>query len=599
MLLMSDSPNRQQLPFFDLAQEFVQPFNTIQEHRRVQLVMVLDCCRQSPEDKTFKHRGPGDQDRWMDRQTWLAERSENWHDWYIAFSCDPGRSAGDTPAGGLLMQQLVPLLHYKQPIHNVLFEAASRVRSAQRPWTLCRPPKSGDAPPKLGYMDKGWPPPPVALDGSAISESADEGADTTAPITVLLVGETGVGKSELGNSLVQCSTFKVGGGLNSATSGAAHQETMFNGKSWRVIDTVGFLDTEDDAPTTVERFVHFADLAPEGIDVILFVYRWQRFGRRHLKLLDTFTEVLGEGALDHTLVVFTHVGEQVPETDFQRFCDGDFLAECQANKHVQDMLQKVKGALAAEKRTQEERDFVRERILAAAESLVASGLPRYTNAALCEAKQRRDEIREIVGLLRGKRRDGLEEQLERVYSGGLTSSELLKQARAERLAQDEEVRKATSPHTVPCPDQVSDAGRQEPQERAAVRQVFDAFQSVGQHYVRDPELSSGARMFLGVFNGLTSAMRNEFQREDDRDGTEKGRGREEAQKQEVQATPGQKQRPEMEDPVIQEALSSLLSVGYKRENAALALEEARKEIPGADAQVLTNRALDILDAWSK
>ena len=148
--------------------------------------------------------------------------------------------------------------------------------------------------------------------------------------TVVLVGATGSGKSSVGNALAgNVSAFGVSSGLSSATAAPAHAD--FASKSrvapteaeadshpppppltvTRVIDTVGLHDTTLSAAAAMRRFGAFADLVPPhgagggGVDLFLFVLPFARFCSACEAALNAFVACCGEGALEHTVLVFT------------------------------------------------------------------------------------------------------------------------------------------------------------------------------------------------------------------------------------------------------------------------------------------------------
>merc|ERR1740138_793042 len=64
-----------------------------------------------------------------------------------------------------------------------------------------------------------------------------------APSAVVLLGPTGAGKSETGNTLLGDRRFKVSAGLESETLMPQAETVSFNGRDWQVVDTPGYFDT--------------------------------------------------------------------------------------------------------------------------------------------------------------------------------------------------------------------------------------------------------------------------------------------------------------------------------------------------------------------
>ena len=137
---------------------------------------------------------------------------------------------------------------------------------------------------------------------------------------IVLVGVTGGGKSSVGCVLARDdAAFGISAGLSSATAAAAHVDyasivRLVDGTGnteerrhvTRIIDTVGLHDTSLPAATAISNFASFEDLVPlAGTDLFLFVMPYGRFSAASEAALDAFLACCGDGALEHTVIVFT------------------------------------------------------------------------------------------------------------------------------------------------------------------------------------------------------------------------------------------------------------------------------------------------------
>ncbi|CAE7035494.1 Gimap6, partial [Symbiodinium sp. CCMP2456] len=257
LLLASDAPRKEDVseaeavPAIDIEEQLIAPINKIQldGERWLRVILVFDCCL-SPFHGALH-------DTWTSRGPSACPPSV--HDFYFLFACDPGLEAAERPNGGALMKELMPRLRQQLPIEQIFNEVGaelarksqgSRLRMSQRPWTMYR----------------------LSETGLVLAE----------PIVILLVGETGSGKSTLGNALLGKTSFKVSRSMVSETPGLQHADAKVGNQTLRVYDTQGFGDNRD-GQVVGELFP-----ASGGVDAILFVMRFGRFTQHDLELLAQF-----------------------------------------------------------------------------------------------------------------------------------------------------------------------------------------------------------------------------------------------------------------------------------------------------------------------
>ena len=130
---------------------------------------------------------------------------------------------------------------------------------------------------------------------------------------LLFIGETGVGKSTLCNTIIGSKEFKVSSGTESCTQEVRVKEDFFMGEETKpitIIDTVGFDDASkesDDTETTALIRKLKNDLSHINLFVIVLDGNNPRIDKSQKDMLSLFAVVFGEAFWKHVLVVFTKV----------------------------------------------------------------------------------------------------------------------------------------------------------------------------------------------------------------------------------------------------------------------------------------------------
>ena len=124
-----------------------------------------------------------------------------------------------------------------------------------------------------------------------------------------MIGHTGAGKGQLGNSILQNEFFKVGHTFKSETPIKTDGFGTLNNLELRIIDTCGFSYTEDkdhkdDWKKIADLFVN-----DKSIDGILFVFNFKetRKGQQYKDLIQKLKDIFGTEILKQRLkIVFTN-----------------------------------------------------------------------------------------------------------------------------------------------------------------------------------------------------------------------------------------------------------------------------------------------------
>ena len=142
-------------------------------------------------------------------------------------------------------------------------------------------------------------------------------------LKLVLIGETGVGKSQLGNFILRKEYFKVGNSENSVTKSINEKTAYIESLNINVtiVDTQGFNDRESNDNKIMDILVSkFKE--DKSIDGIILVYSWakSRVSKKDIELIDKLKKIFGEDILKQRLkVIYTHrtTGEEFEDEKFK------------------------------------------------------------------------------------------------------------------------------------------------------------------------------------------------------------------------------------------------------------------------------------------
>lgn len=252
-----------------------------------------------------------------------------------------------------------------------------------------------------------------------------------------MVGPTGQGKSTLGNVLTSGVQFKTSDDFDSETLDCAHADFSFDTRPHRAIDTIGFLDTRMDASENMDKFACFADRAPAGIDAFVFVLKKGRFTEQSLGQIKAFQSVAGESAMKHTILVFTHCGDETNDALRSR-------CESSTNQHLKDAVNSCASILGVDSLATHRCEDDRISILNSIKDLIRSNHGvKYDNATLNEARQRRMALLDKIQGLSAERRDAMSDKIDALFNGRLTFDQVSK-AVDDAVEHEEAERKAAA-----------------------------------------------------------------------------------------------------------------------------------------------------------
>lgn len=215
-------------------------------------------------------------------------------------------------------------------------------------------------------------------------------------VQVVVMGNTGVGKSTLGNTLLGTCFFEESDDVVSETEKCQSCERLNHSPPLRVVDTVGFLDSRLSPEEQSLRTEKFADFVPDGVDVFLLVLRQGRFTAYEEDQFTYFVDMVGESALRHTIVVFSFCSSGPLKQE------ADPLAWCRAssNDHLAQVAKQIQGIVCVDNSALSNRQEGSRKVLHEIQRLVDRNKQvRYSNTALLDARKRRQKLYSMIGQL--------------------------------------------------------------------------------------------------------------------------------------------------------------------------------------------------------
>jgi len=160
---------------------------------------------------------------------------------------------------------------------------------------------------------------------------------------ILLIGRTGSGKSTLANVLINKGdnfeeVFKESAGSISETKNFKTEEAEIDGKTYRVIDTVGFGDTTLEVTKIPPVFKEMDKHTSEGVDYVFFTFKG-KFTSEDIKTFEYLKEIFfDEEVVNYTALIRTNFKDFRKEDK----CEEDREKLKSENKAIAEIVNKVK-----------------------------------------------------------------------------------------------------------------------------------------------------------------------------------------------------------------------------------------------------------------
>jgi hypothetical protein len=171
-------------------------------------------------------------------------------------------------------------------------------------------------------------------------ESAGKAVAGAGCITCILIGDTGAGKSELGNRYLQDRVFQTSDSPDPVTLAPQVRSKSVNGMTRYVIDTEGHADGNSVSSTQIEKLAVFLRGWEHGVNGVGVVLNGQhdRFSQGVKDtLLWAYNTFATKAALGHMCIIFTRCYDGVPLPNLEK-------KQTEYRLRVQQFLEKISGS---------------------------------------------------------------------------------------------------------------------------------------------------------------------------------------------------------------------------------------------------------------